>query len=239
MWQAIVNRQEGFLNFTPQNHRAFKQTRVAVFGAGGNGVVMENLLRMGFERFEILNPDVVDDTNLNRLPFTRHHIGRPKVEAWRDFLLDVNPGCTVRIHRHKVTCRDAGLVEDIVDRADLIFLQTTSAEANLVIARACAAKGRRMIVGTGSSGAWIVSTFMHDNGITLESIAGFGTENTPLEAIDYKALLPKYLALTFYPGRKAQYIDSYRDRMLRGPTRFSSVWSTRPWPGRRPSTPST
>ncbi len=150
MWQAIVNRQEGFLNFTPQNHRAFKQTRVAVFGAGGNGVVMENLLRMGFERFEILDPDVVDDTNLNRLPFTCHHIGRPKVEAWRDFLLDVNPGCTVRIHRHKVTCRDAGLVEDIVDRADLIFLQTTSAEANLVIARACAAKGRRMIVGKGT-----------------------------------------------------------------------------------------
>ena len=39
MWNAIVDRQTGFLNFTPELATAMRETVVAVLGAGGNGVV--------------------------------------------------------------------------------------------------------------------------------------------------------------------------------------------------------
>jgi hypothetical protein len=69
MWDAIVDRQQGFLNFTPRLLAALRESRVAVLGAGGNGVVADHLVRLGFERFILVDPDVVEASNLNRPPW--------------------------------------------------------------------------------------------------------------------------------------------------------------------------
>lgn len=214
MWAAIIDRQEGFLNFTPRVQAACRKTRVGVFGTGGNGTVLDQLLRVGFERFEITDFDVVEDTNLNRLPFTTAAIGRPKVEVWPEYLRSVNPSAQVIGHQRMISHKDADWVADFIDRVDIVALGTTDPEANLVISRICFEKGKRMVVGPGSSGSWVVSTFFHDDGLSMEKLGRFGTEDTPLDKIDYSSLWKKYVKLVFYPGRDEKIYPEVKKRMI-------------------------
>ena len=70
MWEDIVNRQQGILNFTEELIHAIGKTRVLVAGAGGNGAVLDFLLRVGYQYLTIIDFDAVEATNLNRLPST-------------------------------------------------------------------------------------------------------------------------------------------------------------------------
>jgi len=146
MWDAIVDRQTGFLNFTPELARAMRAMRLAVIGAGGNGAVLDHLARLGFERFTIVDPDVVEASNLNRLPFTARQIGRAKVAAWRDHLTAINPGCAVAAHQIALTRDHGPWLRELLAGADLVFAGTTDVEANIVTGRVCAELGKRMIV---------------------------------------------------------------------------------------------
>lgn len=216
MWNAIVDRQEGYLNFTPELSRAMRRTRLAVLGAGGNGVVMDHLVRLGFERFTIVDPDVVEASNLNRLPFGVARIGQAKVAAWKEHLLGVNPGCEVAAHQTAIDRHSGPWLAALLAQADLVFAGTTDAEANIVIGRVCARLGKRMIVGPASSGAWVVSTFTHTGDVTLESVAGLGTEGQELTDIDYQAAARAFRDLTFYPGRAEKYAPGVCGAMFAG-----------------------
>jgi molybdopterin/thiamine biosynthesis adenylyltransferase len=216
MWDAIVNRQTGFLNFTSEVAAAMRETVVAAVGIGGNGVVLDHLVRIGFERFILVDPDVVEDTNLNRLPFTMAEIGLPKVMAWERYLKAINPDCLVEAHQHAVCRHDGPWLTELLARAHLAFLGTTDLEANLVVSRVCARLALRMIVGPSSSGAFIVSTFVHDNDVTFEKVADFGTGHLELVDIDYPSLATKFQALSFYPGRKGKLYPQVRQDMLEG-----------------------
>lgn len=69
------------------------RTRVIIFGVGGVGSwCAEALVRCGVERLTIVDPDNVNVTNINRqLMATIPNIGRPKVEALKERLLEINP----------------------------------------------------------------------------------------------------------------------------------------------------
>ena len=80
--------------------------RVIVFGVGGVGSwCVESLVRSGIVRVTIVDSDCVSPTNVNRqLMATVPNEGRPKVEALRERLLDINPeaqntGCVRRNNR--------------------------------------------------------------------------------------------------------------------------------------------
>lgn len=226
MWEAIVDRETGFRLFSREVLEKIRETRVLVVGCGGNGTVADLLLRAGFTRFGLIDDDVVEDTNLNRLPFTRSAVGRPKTEAWRDYLLSVNPEAEISAWRMTINRFDGPRFSDILagsgwehgsDPVDLVFLGTTDVEANLVAARCCAAAHVRMIIGPASSGGWIVGTFVHGEGdVTVEELAGFGTEGTRLEDIDYNALRPLYARALNYPGRAERLAPGVGPAMLRG-----------------------
>ncbi|WP_243439829.1 HesA/MoeB/ThiF family protein [Fundidesulfovibrio soli] len=226
MWNALVDRQTGYANFTPELMSAMRGMELAVIGAGGNGAVMEHLVRLGFERFTIIDPDVVEPTNLNRLPFGTDKIGLPKVAAWRDYLLSVNPASKVIPHEMSIDRDLAPWLREVLSGADLVFAGTTDVEANIVVGRICAELGKRMIVGPASSGAWVVSTFTHEGGMTLEAAARLGTEGQRLTEIDYAAAARKFRDLTFYPGREGKYAPGVVEAMFRGdlPARSCKVF---------------
>ena len=83
-WKDIVNRQQGIVDFTEELIPAIGRTRALVVGAGGNGAVLDFLLRVGYQHFVIADFDIVAATNLNRLPFTQEYIDRVKPEAWKE-----------------------------------------------------------------------------------------------------------------------------------------------------------
>jgi tRNA A37 threonylcarbamoyladenosine dehydratase len=73
------------------------RSRVILFGVGGvGGWCAESLVRSGIGHLTIVDPDCVDETNINRqLPATSSTVGLPKVEVLRERLLDINPECEV------------------------------------------------------------------------------------------------------------------------------------------------
>jgi hypothetical protein len=201
MWEQIVDRQQGIVNFTEELIDAIGRTRVLVAGAGGNGAVLDFLLRVGYRHFVIVDFDVVEATNLNRLPFTLNDIGKVKTDAWKEYLQKVNPECRVDAHCRKVTRHDEKWLEEIIGKVDLVALGTTDIEANFLISRVSHRLRKRMVVGPGTSNCWVVSTFTHTGNISLESVAGFGTENMDAGEIDYQGLLPRYMRMYMFPGR--------------------------------------
>ena len=78
-----------------------KKSRIAVFGIGGvGGYVVEALVRSGVGEIDLIDNDVVCETNLNRqIIALRSTIGRAKVEVMKERIMDINPDCKVRIHQ--------------------------------------------------------------------------------------------------------------------------------------------
>ena len=75
-----------------------KAARVAVFGIGGvGGHAADALVRAGVGALDLVDNDVVSESNLNRQLFAlRSTVGMPKVEAARQRLTDINPDLQLR-----------------------------------------------------------------------------------------------------------------------------------------------
>ena len=70
----------------PDGMEKLSAARVILFGVGGVGSwCAEALVRSGIGRLTIVDPDCVDESNINRqLPATGATVGRPKVEVLRE-----------------------------------------------------------------------------------------------------------------------------------------------------------
>lgn len=81
--------------------RSLHDMRVAVFGVGGvGGYVCEALVRSGIGAFDLIDNDVVSESNLNRQIIATHStIGKYKVDVMKDRMLDINPEVRVRTHK--------------------------------------------------------------------------------------------------------------------------------------------
>lgn len=78
-----------------------KMARVAVFGVGGvGGYVAEALARSGVGAMDLIDHDTVSLTNINRQIIALHStIGRYKTDVMRERILDINPDCSVQVHK--------------------------------------------------------------------------------------------------------------------------------------------
>lgn len=73
------------------------ELRVIIFGVGGVGSwCAEGLIRAGVGHLTMVDSDVVAVSNINRqLQATTRTVGRPKVEALRERLLEINPDADI------------------------------------------------------------------------------------------------------------------------------------------------
>ena len=216
MWEQLVDRQKGIVNFTDELTEAIGRTRVLVAGAGGNGVVLDFLVRTGFRHFVVIDFDVVEATNLNRLPFLSDAVGKTKAEAWKEYLQAVNPGCEVTAHCRKVTKNDEAWLAEVIAGVDIVALGMTDIEPNFLIPRVCHRLRKRMVVGPGTSNCWAVSTLTHEGAVSLESVGGFGTEGIDARDIDYKAILPAFMRIYMFPGRTERLTPGTLQKVQRG-----------------------
>ena len=77
-----------------------KQARVAVFGVGGvGGYVVEALARSGVGALDLIDKDVVSESNINRQIIALHStVGQLKTEAAANRAKDINPNIVARTH---------------------------------------------------------------------------------------------------------------------------------------------
>ena len=71
--------------------------RVTIIGLGGiGGNVAQALVRSGIRDLALIDPDVVEDSNLNRQSaFTKKDVGLPKTEALTNFLSEISSDLTL------------------------------------------------------------------------------------------------------------------------------------------------
>lgn len=80
--------------------KKLKKARVAVFGVGGvGGYVVEALARSGVGALDLIDKDVVSESNINRQIIALHStVGQFKTEAAANRAKDINPNIVVRVH---------------------------------------------------------------------------------------------------------------------------------------------
>ncbi len=80
--------------------KKLSNARVCVFGIGGvGGYVIEALARAGVGALDVVDNDVIDETNLNRQVLaTWEKIGKSKVEVAEERIKSINPSCNVAKH---------------------------------------------------------------------------------------------------------------------------------------------
>ena len=78
-----------------------KESRVAIFGIGGVGsYIAEALARAGVGELDIVDNDIICESNLNRQIYALHSsIGRHKVDVAKERILDINPNMVVNAYK--------------------------------------------------------------------------------------------------------------------------------------------
>ena len=83
--------------FGEPGQRLLRRLRFAVIGAGGTGSLQcQQLAHLGVSWITVIDPDIVEETNLNRLVGSiPSDVGRPKVEVASRMIRAINPTATV------------------------------------------------------------------------------------------------------------------------------------------------
>ncbi len=117
--KEIFNRSELLLGADVMERLA--SVRVILFGVGGVGSwCAEGLVRSGVTHLTLVDADCVAPTNINRQRMaTVSTVGRSKVEALKEMLLDINPDACIDTRQERFTEASAASFE--LDRYDYII----------------------------------------------------------------------------------------------------------------------
>jgi len=118
--------------FGAEGQAAVRRARVAIVGLGGTGsVVAQELSHLGVSDFILVDPDVIDATNLNRVVGSRKaNIGRAKTEVAAGVIREINPDAVVECLHRDVADVDVALG---LTEVDAIFGCTDSHASRAVL----------------------------------------------------------------------------------------------------------
>lgn len=146
------------------------EATVSVVGLGGlGGHVAEMLARLGIGRLNLIDGDVFEDSNLNRQATSRvDNIGRPKADAARERVLEINPGITVETRR--LFLEEANAPE-LVRGSDVVVDCLDNLKSRYHLAAACRKAAAPLVVAAVAGLAGQVTVFFPEDG-GFESLYG-------------------------------------------------------------------
>jgi len=130
---------------------ALRAAHVGIAGAGGlgsNAALM--LARCGVGNLLLVDDDVVDASNLNRQQYWPRHVGRPKVEALAELLLELNPEICLETRRLRITQANAAEVL----AASPIWVEAFDAPDDKTLLVETALLGGRRVASASGMGGW-------------------------------------------------------------------------------------
>ncbi len=118
---------------TDKQQEILKKSKVAIFGVGGiGGTVAEVLVRSGIGCLDLVDNECYETTNLNRQIFAScATVGSKKVKAAKERLQAINPFLSVSMHE----ALNETNVKDIMSRADVAVLAIDKIRPCLIISR--------------------------------------------------------------------------------------------------------
>ena len=127
-----------------------RNSRVAVFGIGGvGGFTTEALARCGVGKLDLIDKDVVSESNINRQIIALHStIGRAKTEVMKERIRDIDPGIEVTAHECFFLPENAG--EFDFTQYDYVVDAVDTVTAKLAIILQAKAAGTPVISSMGA-----------------------------------------------------------------------------------------
>lgn len=159
-------RYQGQLNLAGFGQPAQEKLRAAsvlVVGAGGLGCpALLYLAAAGLGRIVLLDPDVVEISNLQRqILYTTADAGRPKALAAAERLRALNPHVSVEAHAERLTRENAlARIRDV----DLVLDGSDNFATRYLVNDACALAGRPFVYGAILGFEGQVAVFNHAGG---------------------------------------------------------------------------
>ncbi len=144
--------QKFFRNaFTSSQQKRMREATFAIIGLGGTGgFMLENLLRMGAERFIVFDHDRFELTNFNRQLLATHcSLDEPKTKAALERAREINPAVRMSLRGRfspSSSLAGASILLDGSDSAATKLAASQLAGKNRIPYVFCAASGTRGIV---------------------------------------------------------------------------------------------
>jgi molybdopterin/thiamine biosynthesis adenylyltransferase/rhodanese-related sulfurtransferase len=196
--------------------------RVLVVGAGGLGCpVLQYLAGAGVGRLEIVDHDLVEETNLHRQPlYGMADLGKPKAERARAALLRFNPHIAVDAIADRLTPQNA---HRLVVQSDVIVDAADSFAVTYMLSDACHALAKPLVsasvIGlTGYAGAFCgggpsyraVFPEVAIEGATCATVGVLGTAVAVLGSVQAHLALQLVLGLEPSPLGRVVTFDARR-----------------------------
>lgn len=130
-----------------EGQKKLKSARVLIVGAGGLGSPLcLYLAAAGIGRIGLLDFDRVEQSNLQRqVIYSVRDVGRPKLEAAKDRILELNPNIQVENHEVRLTSQNA---LDIIKNYDLVVDGTDNFPTRYLVNDACVLLGKPNVYGS-------------------------------------------------------------------------------------------
>ena len=130
-----------------EGQRRLKAARVLLVGAGGLGSPAAlYLAAAGVGTIGLVDFDVVDATNLQRqILYGTKDVGRPKTEAARERLSDLNPHVDVVVHAERLTSENA---LEVLAPYDIVVDGTDNFPTRYLVNDACVLLGKPYVYGS-------------------------------------------------------------------------------------------
>lgn len=137
-----MNREELFKRtrdlLKPEEARRW--TVLAIGAGSGNSRSIEEVVRFGTGTVLLVDrpEERLEEHNIIRHSLGYSSLGRLKIEALRDRLLDIHPECRVEVHGLDVTAAaNREELADLIRRADLVLLGTDTEDSKHVMNELC------------------------------------------------------------------------------------------------------
>ena len=129
---------------------ALRAAHVGIIGAGGLGSnVAMMLARSGVRNITLIDPDIVDASNLNRQAYFPDDVGAPKVLALARHLTVLEPAMQLVVHELSVTCENA---EQLLAACPIVVEAVDDAETKALLYEVFAREKDLYITASGMAG---------------------------------------------------------------------------------------
>ena len=137
-------RQLALPEVGPQGQQRIEQATVLVVGAGGLGcAVLPYLCAAGVGQLMIVDPDLIDESNLHRQPLYRmSDVGLHKAEVAQATLSSLNPYVDIEVVRGHLTPANA---PSLVASADIVVDAADSFAVTYILSDECARAGKPLV----------------------------------------------------------------------------------------------
>ena len=140
--EQLFSRTEGLLETD-----IIADRQVLVVGVGSVGsIVTSELTKLGVMRLGLMDPDRLEVANVMRHVAGLADVGRLKVLAMRDAVLNVNPYASIETHDFSADWDRIDIIESLVSDSDLVICAADDEDARSLCNHLCIASGTPMIL---------------------------------------------------------------------------------------------